>query len=94
LATPLYAFVSAVARESILMIDELGARQAALRQCVERLTDDDRQLLKNRYDEGVSPRDVAEMAGKSLDTVYKSLQRIRRRLMACIERAMVSEAST
>jgi RNA polymerase sigma-70 factor (ECF subfamily) len=85
-------FVVAVARETVAMSDELGARQAALRQCIQRLPDDDRQLLRHRYTDGATTRHIAELAGKSVDTVYKSLQRVRRRLMSCIERTMTSES--
>ena len=56
----------------------------ALKECVERLTQRDRELLKGRYDDGSSIQALAADAGRSADTIYKLLRRIHEDLFDCI----------
>jgi RNA polymerase sigma-70 factor, ECF subfamily len=58
---------------------------AALRKCVDRLTDHARQVLEIRYAEGLRCGEVANRMGVKVDTVYVTLLRIHRTLAECIE---------
>jgi RNA polymerase sigma-70 factor (ECF subfamily) len=60
----------------------------ALRYCLERLSPYARNLVKLRYAEGVSGRRLAEVVGRSLNTVYVALSRIHRSLGDCIRQRL------
>ncbi len=67
------------------------ARHEALSGCVENLRQRDRELIRRRYEESMSIQDLAALIGRSADAVYKSLNRIRSSLLACIERTLKRE---
>jgi RNA polymerase sigma-70 factor, ECF subfamily len=58
---------------------------AALRQCVERLAEQDRRLVQRCYGEHVPVRQVAAELGRLPESVHNSLRRIRNMLLVCIE---------
>ncbi len=65
-----------------------------LAECLEKLPEKDRELIRRCYARGVTVKQVAENAGRPAGGVYNSLARIRRVLHACIRRARASEATT
>jgi RNA polymerase sigma-70 factor (ECF subfamily) len=67
------------------------ARHDALAGCVEHLRPRDKELIRRRYEESISIQDLAAWLGRSADAVYKSLNRIRTSLLACIERTLKRE---
>ncbi len=85
------AFVEEVAAEAAAMTDTLQAQRDLLASCIQKLPDRDRRLIQLRYDEGSSTQRVADQLGRSVDSVYKSLGRVRRTLLSCVHRMMVAE---
>lgn len=57
-----------------------------LGQCLERLSNRDQQLIQKRYEPGMSVASLAEDIGRTANSLSKSLGRIRRNLLECIER--------
>jgi RNA polymerase sigma-70 factor (ECF subfamily) len=69
------------------------ARMEALRVCLKALPAKSSRLLRLRYFEGNSCREVAEKLGTELNAVYKRLSRVHQGLKQCIEiRLSESEA--
>ena len=66
-------------------------RQDALRQCMKKLTERDRQMLELRYRDGTTVERVAQHVGRNVKTVYKYLDRIRWQLLRCIQRTLAWE---
>jgi RNA polymerase sigma-70 factor, ECF subfamily len=66
----------------------------ALRPCMERLAEDDRELLSLCYGGALSIKDIATRLGRSADSVYHSLRRIRCALLECITRTAAHEERT
>jgi RNA polymerase sigma-70 factor (ECF subfamily) len=64
---------------------------AALEECIKKLSTGDRNLIRKRYQPGVSVNQIARELGRSANSLSKSLGRIRRALMGCVERALVHE---
>ena len=64
---------------------ELDERQHHLKKCVESLTEDHRKLLNGYYHKGHSVSKLSEQNGRSIEAIYKRLQRIRLALHRCIE---------
>lgn len=65
--------------------DPGGARVEALRECLERVPEESRQLLRWRYFEGRPCQEVARMVGVKLDALYKRLSRLHESLRDCVE---------
>lgn len=84
-------FVRTVADESSLAGAALEPRHYALAQCLDKLKPRDRDLLARRYQEGATTRSIAAEVGRSLDAVYKALNRIHEALFQCIQRTLRSE---
>ncbi len=71
--------------------DLLEAQSRWLKECMEKLAAIDRRLIERRY---ASERSLAELAaetGRTSNALYKSMQRIRRTLLQCIEAGLRSE---
>ena len=71
-------------------VSQLPQRAAALRDCIQQLSERSREMIKMRYFEGLRGKQVAERLGRQPDAVYKSLQRIYVTLAQCIERKLTS----
>lgn len=67
---------------------EMSARGEQLRDCLARLPEDQRALLRGYYDDEEPIERLAEKEGRTTDAIYKFLQRIRRTLLECIERGL------
>jgi RNA polymerase sigma-70 factor (ECF subfamily) len=68
-------------------------RRRLLLDCMGELRDSDQRLLHRRYAEPhTAMQQVAEATGQTANALYKALQRIRRRLLLCIDRKLTSPA--
>jgi RNA polymerase sigma-70 factor, ECF subfamily len=76
--------VAALAVERAAFDQSGEDRGQTLEQCVEKLADDDRLLLRQRYDLRISIREVALQRGVEAGLLYKRLGRIRHTLLDCI----------
>jgi RNA polymerase sigma-70 factor, ECF subfamily len=64
------------------------ARRRRLIHCMDKLDDSDRRLLRQRYAEpGTTIQQIAEATGRTANALYKTLQRVRRQLLLCIDRS-------
>ncbi len=72
--------------------EEMEDRKSALGGCIEKLRDRDRELVRACYGEAAGVNDVAGQQGRSSQSVYNSLRRIRRSLFECIERTLAQQA--
>jgi len=83
-------FIETLARESENAMDLLDARRDALARCLEKLRQNERQLVLKRYQEQATTRSVAEALGRSVQGTRRALHRIRLTLLACIERTLAA----
>jgi RNA polymerase sigma-70 factor (ECF subfamily) len=79
---------TAVEQAGALQLDD---RREALAGCVGKLAPHDRELLNRRFADGASVQAIAVEKGRSGDTVYKSLARIRRTLFDCVTRRLATK---
>ena len=68
--------------------DEKSARLSALRECLNNLSDNERQFLKMRYSKGGTAKVVAQYVGLSIDAVYRQGARLLNMLLACTRRRL------
>jgi RNA polymerase sigma-70 factor (ECF subfamily) len=71
--------------------DVLEARRSALRRCLDRLADKDRELLEQCYAGRESIKTIAEERGQRPNVLYMTLKRLRRALFECINRTLAAE---
>jgi DNA-directed RNA polymerase specialized sigma24 family protein len=80
------ALAEKVAAQEEAEQDSANQRLAALRQCLGKLEPEPRALLEARYfsEGGERVKAEAQRLGKSLDALYKKLERLRDLLRACV----------
>jgi RNA polymerase sigma-70 factor, ECF subfamily len=84
--------VDLLAQDAVDRADLLESRRDALGRCLEKLPNNDRQLVSHCYsDTRSSFKTAAEDLGRPANTVYKALNRIRKSLYDCIERTLSVE---
>src|SRR5689334_20301944 len=76
--------VDAVAQTASTMIEELDDRHIALARCLQKLPARDRDLLLVRYEPGSGVEEAARRSGRTLQTAYKALARLRKLLLDCV----------
>lgn len=70
----------------------LDARREHLQDCLRRLPDDQRELVRGYYFDDESIEALAARFGRGAEAIYKMLQRIRQALQQCIERKLQLES--
>ena len=67
-------------------MEGFGSLQRALAHCMEKLTKRNRELIRIRYEKGLTLDETAKKLGKPRGTVSMALYRIRTALWRCVER--------
>ncbi len=83
-----------LAVDSVARQDVVDARRKALSRCLEKLQEEDRNLLQRRYWDASSIKELAEETRRSVHTLYKTLERIRRSLFECVNRKVALEQTS
>jgi len=71
--------------------DLLELRRQALADCVKQLNERDKSLLASRYVDNAPGVKIATDKGQPVETIYKRLQRIRRKLYDCVSHTVALE---
>ncbi len=71
--------------------DEKEKRLRALQKCLMKLSEQDRRLIKLRYEQYSTSKRVAERVGRSVQGIYKTMARIHYTLQQCVRRVLVME---
>lgn len=71
---------------------ELDGRRGHLQDCLDRLPEEQRGLIRSYYFDDETVPAIAAKAGRTTEAIYKALQRIRTALEQCIERKSLAEA--
>jgi RNA polymerase sigma-70 factor (ECF subfamily) len=86
------AVLESLAAAAIKHSDGAAQRRHALAGCMQRLTEQDRNILGLRYQETGSVQGVAAALGRSTSQVHRILRRIREQLVRCV-RASATQSS-
>jgi RNA polymerase sigma-70 factor (ECF subfamily) len=73
--------------------DPPPADTSALRECMGRLPDRSRALLRLRYEEALKLPEIAERTSSTVEAIHKALCRIRVALHKCLQRRMAAGRS-
>lgn len=71
--------------------EDMARERALLTECVQKLPDRHRELIRYRYDEGLNLGDIARRLASNLGAVNVMLCRIREALLRCVARAASRE---
>lgn len=71
--------------------DLIEQQVQALAECLAKLAAPQRELIEARYSTKMTIHEYARRTGRVVNTLYKSLDRIRRRLLDCVSAAMSAE---
>ncbi|MBN1395121.1 MAG: sigma-70 family RNA polymerase sigma factor [Pirellulales bacterium] len=77
--------IDAVDRDTQVGGELWARRHRLLGECYQQLRPQDKELIDLRYEPGATTRKVAELVGRSVDAVYKALNRIHEQLLNCID---------
>ncbi len=82
-----------LSEDSPCAFDDIDHRVLALQECMTKLTDNQKNLIKMRYYQTIPVKEMAVRARKPAHTIYKLLSRIHQSLMLCIRRRMRVEGT-
>ena len=80
-----------LAQEAETMLDRANPRLEALKFCLRRLSSKDRGLIRLHYEDGVTIKNMAERANRSVQGLYKVMVRIHNRLRDCVNLRLTSQ---
>ena len=83
--------IESIAETRFMDSDSLVQQRTLLADCVRLLTPVDRELIRRCFGQNLSIKMVAERLGRPANTVYKALNRIRKVLMDCVDKAQQQE---
>ncbi len=76
--------IELLATEHTEEIELLESQRLALEECLGKLPSRDRRLLHQCYADGVKLKEVAERVGRTPNSLYKWLNRVRESLLQCV----------
>jgi RNA polymerase sigma-70 factor (ECF subfamily) len=85
------AVLEAIEERAAREIEVQDSRREALQACIRKLRERDQELLRLRYEVEATTQSVAEALGRSVDGVYKALNRIHHQLLMCVRRTLAQE---
>ncbi len=86
--------VNALAGRQLEISGELDRRRIHLRECLRKLPAAQRTVVEEYYFNDASVERIAKSSRRSVDAIYKSLQRIRSALMDCVQQRQESTWGT
>jgi RNA polymerase sigma-70 factor, ECF subfamily len=84
-------FLARLAASAERVADRHQTYLDAVNRCTEKLPALDREIVRLRYGSCGTCQHVAEILGRSVQAIYKSLGRIRSQLLGCVRREMAKE---
>lgn len=82
------SLVELLASERVNAQKDFDSHSDALKRCMAKLKQRDRELVQKCYQPGVNVKSIAELIDRPVNAVYQSLSRIRRLLHDCVTRSL------
>ena len=80
--------IELLADEAVAETDQREAERRVLDDCLAKLPDNDRNLVRQCYAEETTIKQVACRTGRTANSLYKLLNRIRATLLHCIQQIL------
>jgi len=78
------AFIEAVTDAHLSVSKQLDARSEHLGDCVDALSQEDRDLIRRRYSPDANVQAIADALGRSIHQIYRRLNRVHEVLRRCV----------
>jgi len=85
------AAVELLHHESERFVEQTDSRMQALRHCIDKLSPKDYELIRLRYRDEVTTKSMADLMGRSVQSIYKRIVRIHDALLRCVRKALQEE---
>ena len=85
------AVIDLLAEARLKHDDLFDAQSRWLSNCLQKLAEIDRRLIEQRYASKGTLAEMATETGRSPNALYKSMQRVRRTLLECVQSGLKSE---
>lgn len=85
------SLMESIASERLDREPELSDYYAALLECEQKLSVSEHELVNRCYASGAKINAVAQSLGRPVNSVYKALARIRRKLYECVQRSLAKD---
>jgi len=85
------AMVNSLAEHSVDVAKESSRRSAELKHCLEKLKENQRNLVLEAYSTCGRIDELAQRRGQTPMSLYKSLHRIRQALLECVQNALAKD---
>lgn len=83
--------VDLIDAKSEAALDDASMKIAALRKCLSSMGDQDRRLIYLRYEQGLTPKKLAELVDRPVHGLYKTMARIHKLLLRCVRQKLVMQ---
>ena len=71
-----------------LVVNGMADRVTALQSCLDKLPESERSIIEMRYEQDITPKDIASRIDKAVSTVYKALARTHYALQKCVQKTI------
>lgn len=85
------SIADALEQEVVRVLPEMDRRMGAMKKCIEKLPQVDRQILKLRYEKELTLENIGAHISRSTRATYYALVRIHRLLLQCIKQTLAEE---
>ena len=83
--------LEAISESAIDSTGNIDKRLAFLKECINELNEDDRKLIKIKYEQGYKIKQIAQHLSRSVHGLYKTMNRIHNLLLNCTRRKLLAE---
>lgn len=83
--------IAMIDAKSETVLEEAPVRIHALRKCLSGMSDRDRRLIYLRYEQGLTPKKLAELVDRPVHGLYKTMARIHKMLLQCVRQALIAQ---
>jgi RNA polymerase sigma-70 factor (ECF subfamily) len=80
--------IDSLAMEALPISAEISERRAAIATCLRKLPTADHDLIRQRYFDDLSVRQIASRVNRSSHAIYRELSRVHGILSRCVERTL------
>ncbi|MEM7476250.1 MAG: sigma-70 family RNA polymerase sigma factor [Planctomycetota bacterium] len=80
--------VETLATEAEPILSDLEHRQQALQNCLQKLADRDREIVRSHYESSLPLADISRKLNRSVGALKQVLFRVRKSLRTCVEQSL------
>lgn len=77
--------IESLALAAMPISSQVNDRRIALSKCLEKLPESDHELIRQRYFDHMSVKEISDRVGRSTHAIYRELSRVHGILLRCVE---------